>query len=132
MKIILAAGARPNFMKVAPLVRAIEEHNASVPSGGYGIDFLLVHTGQHYDVNMSDSFFEDLKLPQPHIHLDVGSGTHAEQTGRIMIEFKKVLLRENPELVGSSRRCEFDTGRSFSSGKTKHSCSSCGSRFEKL
>ena len=99
MKVILAAGARPNFMKVAPLVRAIEEHNAFVPSGGNRIDFLLVHTGQHYDVNMSDSFFEDLKLPYPHIHLGVGSGTHAEQTGKVMMEFEKVLLRESPNLV---------------------------------
>ncbi len=99
MRIILAAGARPNFMKVAPLVRAIEEHNASVPSGGYRIGFLLVHTGQHYDVNMSDSFFEDLKLPQPHIHLGVGSGTHAEQTGKVMMEFERVLLRESPDVV---------------------------------
>ncbi|MBW2040335.1 MAG: UDP-N-acetylglucosamine 2-epimerase (non-hydrolyzing), partial [Deltaproteobacteria bacterium] len=99
MKIILAAGARPNFMKVAPLVRAIEEYNASVPSEGGRIDYLLVHTGQHYDFNMSDSFFKDLKLPQPHIYLGVGSGTHAEQTGKVMMEFEKVLLQEGPDLV---------------------------------
>jgi UDP-N-acetylglucosamine 2-epimerase (non-hydrolysing) len=67
MKIILAAGARPNFMKVAPLVRAIEKYNSSVLSEGLRIDYLLVHTGQHYDFNMSDSFFNDLKLPHPHI-----------------------------------------------------------------
>lgn len=99
MKIILAAGARPNFMKVAPLVRAIVEHNSSVPSEGLKIDYVLVHTGQHYDFAMSDSFFKDLKLPQPHIYLGVGSGSHAEQTGKVMMEFEKVLLMESPNLV---------------------------------
>jgi len=96
MKIILAAGTRPNFMKVAPLVRAIEEYNSS---GGLRIDYLLVHTGQHYDFTMSDSFFKDLKLPHPHIYLGVGSGTHAEQTGKVMMEFERVLLREGADLV---------------------------------
>jgi len=99
MKIILAAGARPNFMKVAPLVRALVEHNSSVPSEGFKMDYLLVHTGQHYDFTMSDSFFKDLKLPQPHIYLGVGSGSHAEQTGKVMMEFERVLLRESPNLV---------------------------------
>jgi UDP-N-acetylglucosamine 2-epimerase (non-hydrolysing) len=96
MKIILAAGTRPNFMKVAPLVRAIEEYNSS---GGLRIDYLLVHTGQHYDFTMSDSFFKDLRLPHPHIYLGVGSGTHAEQTGKVMMEFERVLLREGADLV---------------------------------
>jgi len=99
MKIILVAGARPNFMKIAPLVRAIEGHNSLAASPGTAVEYLLVHTGQHYDFNMSDSFFKDLKLPQPHIHLEVGSGTHAEQTGRVMIGFEKVLLRESPDIV---------------------------------
>ena len=99
MKIILVAGARPNFMKVASLVRAIEKYNCSISSDKSKLDYLMVHTGQHYDFNMSDSFFKDLKLSQPHIHLGVGSATHAEQTGKIMIEFEKVLLRENPDLV---------------------------------
>jgi len=83
-------------MKVAPLVRAIEEYNSS---GGLRIDYLLVHTGQHYDFTMSDSFFKDLKLPHPHIYLGVGSGTHAEQTGKVMMEFERVLLREGADLV---------------------------------
>lgn len=99
MKIILVAGARPNFMKIAPLVRAIEGYNSLAASPGTAIEYILVHTGQHYDFNMSDSFFKDLKLPQPHIHLEVGSGTHAEQTGRVMIGFEKVLLRESPDIV---------------------------------
>jgi UDP-N-acetylglucosamine 2-epimerase (non-hydrolysing) len=67
MKIILVAGARPNFMKIAPLVRAIKRHNNSLATSlGASVEYLLVHTGQHYDFNMSDSFFNDLKLPQPH------------------------------------------------------------------
>ena len=97
MKIVLVVGARPNFMKVAPLLRAIDKYNAS--AGEITIEPLLVHTGQHYDYEMSQIFFEDLKLPQPDVHLGIGSGTHAEQTGRIMIEFEKVLLSEKPDLV---------------------------------
>jgi UDP-N-acetylglucosamine 2-epimerase (non-hydrolysing) len=86
-------------MKVAPLVRAIENHNGSESSEGITIDYLLVHTGQHYDLNMSDAFFKDLHLPQPHIHLGIGSGTHAEQTGKVMIEFERFILREGADLV---------------------------------
>ncbi|MFC2017475.1 non-hydrolyzing UDP-N-acetylglucosamine 2-epimerase [Chloroflexota bacterium] len=97
MKLILVAGARPNFMKIAPLMRAIDKHNAS--SEGSSIDHILVRTGQHYDYEMSKIFFEDLELPQPHIYLGIGSGTQAEQTGRIMIAFEKVLFREKPDLV---------------------------------
>jgi len=98
-KFILVAAARPNFMKVAPLVRAIEKHNRSVGTKKERLKYVLVHTGQHYDFNMSDSFFEDLKLPDPRIHLGVGSGSHAEQTGKVMIEFEKVLLKEKPDAV---------------------------------
>jgi UDP-N-acetylglucosamine 2-epimerase (non-hydrolysing) len=99
MKIIIVAGARPNFMKIAPLVRAIEKHNSLSASAELAIEYLVVHTGQHYDFNMSDSFFKDLKLPQPHIYLGVGSGTHAEQTGKVMTEFEKVLLTETFDIV---------------------------------
>jgi UDP-N-acetylglucosamine 2-epimerase (non-hydrolysing) len=97
MKIVLVAGARPNFMKVAPLLRAIDKHNASAE--GKTIEPFLVHTGQHYDYEMSQIFFEELKLPQPDVHLGIGSGTHAEQTGKTMIEVEKVLLGEKPDLV---------------------------------
>lgn len=97
MKMISVVGTRPNFMKIAPLIRAIDRHNTS--SGGNPIEPILVHTGQHYDYEMSSIFFEDLELSEPDIHLGVGSGTHAEQTGRIMIEFEKVLFKENPDLV---------------------------------
>lgn len=97
MKVILVAGARPNFMKIAPLMRAIDKHNAS--SVGNIIQPVLVHTGQHYDYEMSQVFFQDLELPKPDIYLGIGSGTHAEQTGRVMIEFEKVLFAEKPDLV---------------------------------
>ena len=97
MKIVLVCGARPNFMKIAPLLRAIDKHNAS--SKGNPIEPILVHTGQHYDYEMSHVFFQDLELPKPDVYLGVGSGTHAEQTARVMIEFEKVLLKEKPDLV---------------------------------
>lgn len=97
MKVVLVAGARPNFMKVAPIIRAIDKHNASAPARR--IEPFFVHTGQHYDYEMSQVFFEDLKLPQPDVHLGVGSGSHAEQTGKTMIEVEKVLVREKPDLV---------------------------------
>lgn len=92
----LVAAARPNFMKIAPLIRAVHAYNEI---NGCNIYPFLVHTGQHYDVNMSDFFFKDLNLPEPDVHLGVGSGNHGEQTGKILIEFEKVLLRQRPELV---------------------------------
>ncbi len=97
MKVILVAGARPNFMKIAPIMRAIDKYNTH--STDRLIEPILVHTGQHYDYEMSKVFFEDLELPEPDVYLGVGSGSHAEQTGKIMIEFEKVLFREKPDLV---------------------------------
>lgn len=91
MKIISIVGARPNFMKIAPFCKAL----ARYPE----IRHILVHTGQHYDVRMSDSFFTDLGIPEPDIHLNIGSGTHAEQVGRTMIEFEKVVKAEKPDWV---------------------------------
>jgi UDP-N-acetylglucosamine 2-epimerase (non-hydrolysing) len=96
---ILVVGARPNFMKVAPLIRAIDKRNSSCPSSLVTIHYSLIHTGQHYDDNMSDAFFRDLRLPNPDLHLGVGSGNHGEQTGRVLIEFERVLLKEQPDLV---------------------------------
>lgn len=92
MKLISVVGARPNFVKIAPIIAAIRQSST-------GIEHLLVHTGQHYDYEMSQVFFEDLELPQPDYHLGVGSGTHAEQTGRTMIEVERVLLQERPDVV---------------------------------
>jgi UDP-N-acetylglucosamine 2-epimerase (non-hydrolysing) len=92
-KIILVVGARPNFMKVAPVLRAIRER------GSEEFDAMLIHTGQHYDANMSDVFFADLDMPQPDRFLGVGSGSHAEQTARVMIEMEKLFAEEKPDLV---------------------------------
>jgi UDP-N-acetylglucosamine 2-epimerase (non-hydrolysing) len=91
MKIHLIAAARPNFMKIAPLYHALKKEAWAEP--------VIVHTGQHYDLNMSNVFFEDLGIPEPDIHLGVGSGTHAEQTGQVMIAYEKILLENKPDLV---------------------------------
>jgi UDP-N-acetylglucosamine 2-epimerase (non-hydrolysing) len=96
MKVILVCGTRPNFMKITPIIRAIDKYQQE---RSVSIHHILVHTGQHYDYEMSQIFFRDLELPQPDVHLGVGSGSHAEQTGRIMIEFEKVLFEQNPDLV---------------------------------
>ena len=91
-KIIIVVSARPNFMKAAPILR----HLKTMPEV---FQPLLVHTGQHYDIQMSDVFFQELGLPQPDFHLGVGSGSHAEQTAGVMVPFEKVLLQEKPDLV---------------------------------
>lgn len=97
MKIVSVVGARPNFMKIAPFVRAIEEYNRKLGAGT--IEHILVHTGQHYDDRMSKAFFQDLGIPEADINLGVGSGSHAEQVGHTMIEFEKVVRRERPDWV---------------------------------
>ena len=99
MKLILVAGARPNFMKIAPLVRAINRHNENLDHTDTRIEFLLVHTGQHYDIEMSEVFFRDLGLPKPDINLEVGSASHAVQTAKIMTGFEEVCLAEKPDWV---------------------------------
>ena len=91
-KIISVVGARPNFMKVAPLHRAFQKYSDK-------IQHLICHTGQHYDEKMSKVFFEDLELPEPDFYLGVGSGSHAEQTANVMIKFEKILLDEKPDLI---------------------------------
>jgi len=92
MKVINVVGTRPNFMKIAPIIRQMRRSPATFKP-------ILVHTGQHYDYEMSRVFFKDLELSEPDIYLEIGSGTHAEQTGKVMIEFEKVLIREKPDLV---------------------------------
>lgn len=87
----IIAGARPNFMKIAPIIRAIKERQ----NKGSCLSYRLVHTGQHYDVQMSGNFFSQLDIPEPDVNLEVGSGTQAEQTAAIMIHYEKLLL-ENP------------------------------------
>lgn len=91
MLIHLIAAARPNFMKIAPLYHALKKIKWAEP--------VIVHTGQHYDLNMSDAFFQDLGLPEPDVHLGVGSGSHAEQTGRVMMSYEKMLMDQCPDLV---------------------------------
>ncbi|AKF79808.1 UDP-N-acetylglucosamine 2-epimerase [Myxococcus fulvus 124B02] len=90
-KVIHIVGARPNFMKVAPIHRAIAARNQ--------LQQVLVHTGQHYDVKMSDVFFSDLGLPAPEVHLGIGSGSHAQQTAKTMVELERVFLEHKPDLV---------------------------------
>ncbi len=93
MKTFLSVvGARPNFMKVAPVHRALARYADSVRH-------LIVHTGQHYDPNMSKVFFEDLELPQPDFYLGIGSGSHAEQTAKVMMAFEQAVLETRPDLV---------------------------------
>jgi UDP-N-acetylglucosamine 2-epimerase (non-hydrolysing) len=96
MKIISVVGARPNFMKIAPFIKAIKAYNAL---NNNTIEHCLVHTGQHYDDRMSRSFFEQLEIPEADINLGVGSGSHAEQVGKTMIEFEKVLRVKKPDWV---------------------------------
>ncbi len=95
MKITLVAGARPNFMKVAPLIRAIEMEQ----SNGTALSYRLVHTGQHYDNQLSSIFFKQLQLPEPQVNLGAGSGSQAEQTARIMTSFEKDLEQHPADLV---------------------------------
>lgn len=88
--ICIVVGARPNFMKMAPIVGEARRR---------GLEYMLVHTGQHYDAAMSDVFFNELGMPQPDVHLGVGSGSHAEQTARVMTSFEPVCLQNKPRLV---------------------------------
>lgn len=100
IKIISVVGARPNFMKIAPFIRAIESHNKKKDEvDDTRIEHLLVHTGQHYDLQMSYLFFKQLDIPRADINLGVGSGTHAQQVGKTMIAFEKVLKRHRPDWI---------------------------------
>ncbi|MDH4028239.1 MAG: UDP-N-acetylglucosamine 2-epimerase, partial [Nitrospirota bacterium] len=91
-KIIIIAGARPNFVKIAPLMREFGKYK-----GRFHV--LLVHTGQHYDFEMSEVFFQNLKIPRPDIHLNIGSASHAVQVARIMEAFEKIVLEEKPDML---------------------------------
>jgi UDP-N-acetylglucosamine 2-epimerase (non-hydrolysing) len=112
MKITLIAGARPNFMKVAPIIKAIKAFNELMNErinelknekvselGNERISYRLVHTGQHYDKNMSDTFFEELGIPAPDVNLGCGGGSQAEQTAAIMVAFEKELTAHPADIV---------------------------------
>ena len=89
--VMCVVGARPNFMKMAPILRALASHTPAIPA-------LLVHTGQHYDASMSEQLFADLRLPRPDINLEVGSGSHAVQTAEVMKRFEPALDQHRPSL----------------------------------
>jgi UDP-GlcNAc3NAcA epimerase len=95
MKVCTVVGARPQFVKAATLSRAIARHNAA--PGAIAVEERIVHTGQHYDANMSDVFFEELGIPKPAHHLGVGSGSHGKQTGRMLEEIEAILVAEKPD-----------------------------------
>lgn len=97
MKIVSVVGVRPQFVKMAPLAAAINSHN--LRKGSHKIRHLIVHTGQHYDMKMSDLFFRELRIPKPKYNLVVGSGTNAYQTGSMLIRLEKVLIKEKPDMV---------------------------------
>ncbi len=98
LHLMLVAGARPNFMKIAPLIEAIRTRHGSSGKGA-PLKYCLVHTGQHYDARMSQVFFEEMGIPAPDINLEVGSGSHAVQTARIMLGFEPVCLERKPDWV---------------------------------
>jgi UDP-N-acetylglucosamine 2-epimerase (non-hydrolysing) len=99
LKLLIIAGARPNFMKVAPLIKCILARGSAGNSNGTLLEYRLVHTGQHYDEKMSDVFFGELGIPAPDINLGVGSGSHAAQTANVMVKFEPVCERETPDWV---------------------------------
>jgi len=126
MKLMSIAGARPNFMKIASIADAVREYNNAERNSAGKIQHIIVHTGQHYDQKMSQSFFDQLGIPEPDINLGVGSGSHARQTADIMKSFEAVLLKEMPDVllvvgdVNSTIACslvaakiEYSTGHSL-------------------
>lgn len=103
LRVMSVVGARPNFMKIAPFIHALRAHNQRVAetpgSAVRPVEHLLVHTGQHYDPDMSDAFFRDLGIPAPDVHLGIGSGSHAEQVGKTMIAIEPVIRRHKPAWI---------------------------------
>ena len=102
LKVLLVAGTRPNFMKTAPVYREVLTRDQ--------VDCRIVHTGQHYDYEMSQAFFEDLELPEPDFFLETGSGSHAVQTGKIMVAFEELCEKERPDLVMVGKRQRSEVG----------------------
>ena len=104
MNITIVAGARPNFMKIAPIIKALEQKR----NNGVNINWRLVHTGQHYDKNLSDTFFQELNIPLPDVNLNVKSGSQAEQTAAIMIGLSLIHISEPTRLESKSRLTSCD------------------------
>ena len=98
MKIVSIVGARPQFVKLAPLARAIYAHN-SAKGKGTAIEHIIVHSGQHYDAGMSDVFFDELQIPKPDYNLEIGSGSHGWQTGRMLEKLDELLADLAPDRV---------------------------------
>ncbi len=124
MKILNVVGARPDFMKIALLKEEMCKSPKIIP--------LLVHTGQHYDEMMSQYFFDDLGFPKPDINLEVGAGSHAQQTAAIMERFEPVVLQENPDLVLVVGDVNSTMACALNYSKIKRTCGTCRSRAEKL
>lgn len=99
MKIITVIGARPQFIKAAAVSRAIADHNAAISDPRFKMQELIVHTGQHFDENMSDIFFDEMQIPRPDYHLDINSVGHGAMTGRMLEKIEEILLKEQPDLV---------------------------------
>ena len=99
IKFLIIAGARPNFMKVAPIIKQILSYSLDAANHQTQLEYLLIHTGQHYDEKMSDIFFEDLGIPAPDVNLAVGSGSHAVQTANVMMKFEPICEQEKPDWV---------------------------------
>ena len=97
MKIVTVIGARPQFIKSAPVSRAIQDHNLKNPDNQ--VNEIIVHTGQHYDDNMSAIFFEELNIPKPNVNLGVGSGSHGWQTAQMLIRIEEILIEQKPNWV---------------------------------
>ncbi len=116
MVVTIVAGARPNFMKVAPIIKAIIEAREK----GNDVQYRLVHTGQHYDKKMSGDFFEQLGIPDPDVNLECGGGSQAEQTAAIMIRFERELMEFPPRCCVGCRRCYFYNGLYHNRKKIMH------------
>ena len=116
-KIYLIAGARPNFMKIAPIVRALQASDE--------LTFKIIHTGQHYDREMNDVFFEELGIPEPDVFMAAGGGTHAQQTGKIMVAFEEFCQNERPDAVLVVGDVNSTLACSIVAKKIKYPCGAC-------
>src|SRR3954452_10808630 len=109
-KVLSVVGTRPNLMKTAPVIKALARRE---------IDQVLVHTGQHYDASMSDVFFDDFAMPEPDYFLEVGSGTHAQQTARVIERLEPVLVAEPARHRARARRRQLDAGSGARRGQAR-------------